>query len=250
MRGFVQYPHSLIRNFSIDGIDIEMYSKKIINEKIDVRATEFWYNKAFESSDKQTPQYTKLLRKIARESHRDHPLTIYLAPLFAIMWRMNPEKSFKIKNLMDWCSLDHHGRKRTENLKNLESELNYMKSAGYVGDWKNNGGKILPSQCQNPFDCVIQVTPPEWLKSQIKEIESRREQHLLNITEAFQSQQKVLTHDQFTNIFNKSGLSIRQFANHLGLSATMISQIMKGNRNITPKTSRKIKEVFGHLLKD
>lgn len=94
------------RLFSIDGFRQEIFDKVVIDEKIKLRATDFWYKNAFEPKDGHTAKYTKLLKKIAQENHRQHPLTIYLTPLLAIFWRMNPQQKISIQSLMDWCDLD------------------------------------------------------------------------------------------------------------------------------------------------
>lgn len=118
--------------------------------------------------------FTKLLKKIAQENHRNHPLTIYLAPLLAIFWRMKPEQKLSVKSLMDWCNLDIRDHNRIYNLRDLEAELNYMKKAGYLGEWINDGESPLPSDCKDPFKCVLTLIPPDWLKEELKQIEEKK----------------------------------------------------------------------------
>ena len=101
----------------------EIFDKVIIDEKIKLRATDFWYKNAFEPKDGQSAKYTKLLKKIAQENHREHPLTIYLTPLLAIFWRMNPQQKISIPSLMDWCDLDPSGRYKMRDLQ-ISQNLN------------------------------------------------------------------------------------------------------------------------------
>ena len=211
--------------FSIDGFDIEQFEDDVIKESLTIRATDFWYRTAFKHKDDQSQQYTKLLKKIARENLKEHPLTIYLAPLLAVMWRLNPEKTLSIENLMDWCNLDAIGHHRMYNLRDLESELNYMKQAEYLGHWKNTASDLLPSQCKNPFDCILELYPPSWLKKELKAIEDKKEKIQL-----LEPAKKIMTNEEFINILNNSGLSMKQIANHLGVSASMISQIKSGKK--------------------
>ncbi len=161
--------------FSITGFDIEKFKGDIINEKITIRAEDYWYTTAFKFEDGNNPMYTKLLKKIAHESHWEHPLTIYLTPLLSIFWRIKREKKFSVKSLMQWCNLSIIGNHRMYNLRKLESELDYMKSCNYLGEWLCNNQKALPSENENPFDCILTLSPPEWLNSELLKIEEKRD---------------------------------------------------------------------------
>ena len=76
---------------------------------------------------------------------------------------------------MDWCDLDHKGKYRLRDLKSLESELNYMKEHGYLGNWTNSGDNAFLSNCTDPFTCSLTLTPPQWLDQELKVIQSNRE---------------------------------------------------------------------------
>jgi DNA-binding transcriptional regulator YiaG len=219
--------------FMVEGFEIQTFEKEIIDEKIGLVATDFWYQNAFSPRDGQAPQYTKLLKEIVKENHREHPLTLYLVPLLAIFWRMNPERKFKVKNLMEWCDLDTKGNHRSDHLKDLESALDYMKNKNYLGEWTNNGKSKFPSQCEDPYECVLTFTPPKWLKSEFQLIEQRREMPALS------QKQKILSQLEFIKIFEESGLKRKQFANSLGVTPQLITAIINGKRNITPETSAK-----------
>ncbi len=43
-----------------------------------------------------------------------------------------------------------------------------MKAKGYLGNWINSGDNTLPSDCKDPLKCVLTLTPPDWLKKDIK----------------------------------------------------------------------------------
>lgn len=219
--------------FMVEGFEIQTFEKEIIDEKIGLVATDFWYQNAFSPRDGQAPQYTKLLKEIVKENHREHPLTLYLVPLLAIFWRMNPERKLKVKHLMEWCDLDIKGSHRSDHLKDLESALEYMKNKNYLGDWTNNGKSKFPSQCENPYECVLMFTPPKWLKREFLLIEQKREMP------ALPQKQKILSQSEFIKIFEESGLKRKQFANSLGVTPQLITAIINGKRSITPETSAK-----------
>jgi hypothetical protein len=234
------------RLFSIDGFKIDTFNKEVIDERLKIRATDFWYKNAFEPKDNQAPMYTKLLKKIAQENHRNHPLTIYLAPLFAIWWRMNPSQKITVKNLMDWCDLNTKDRHKLEHIRDLEAELNYMKEAGYLGSWTSSGEAPSPSECKDSLECVLTVTPPEWLSEEIKLISDKKE--LLALPQRQEPQAPLIMKDELERLLNNSGQTINQFANNLGVSRQMVSYIIHGKRKMTQRVSDKVREVFGHML--
>lgn len=224
------------RLFSIDGFRQEIFDKVIIDEKIKLRATDFWYKNAFEPKDGQSAKYTKLLKKIAQENHREHPLTIYLTPLLAIFWRMNPQQKISIPSLMDWCDLDPSGRYKMRDLRSLESELSYMKEHGYLGDWSHTGEKFLPSECTDPFSCSLTLTPPEWLGQELRLVQANREIPALE-----KKEDKIVGIDEFKEIYKKSKLNVRQFGNHLGITGQMVSFLLNEKRHITKEVSDKVR---------
>lgn len=224
------------RLFSIDGFRQEIFDKVIIDEKIKLRATDFWYKNAFEPKDGQSAKYTKLLKKIAQENHRQHPLTIYLTPLLAIFWRMNPQQKISICSLMDWCDLDPSGRYKMRDLRSLESELSYMKEHGYLGDWSHTGEKFLPSECTDPFSCSLTLTPPEWLGQELRLVQANREIPALE-----KKEDKVVGIEEFKEIYKKSKLNVRQFGNHLGITGQMVSFLLNEKRHITKEVSDKVR---------
>lgn len=222
--------------FNIEGFRQEIFDKIIIDEKIKLSATEFWYKNAFEPKDGQSKKYTKLLKKVAHENHREHNLTIYLAPLLAIFWRMNPQQKLSVVSLMDWCDLDHKGRYKRRDLRSLEIELTYMKEKGYLGDWKSSGGK-LPSETDDPFKCSLTLTPPDWLDEELKLIQSKREAPAIE-----KKEETLLTIDEFREIFKKSNLNAKQFAANLGITGAMVCLILKEKRPIKEDISKRVRE--------
>lgn len=236
---------SFKRLFTYDGGFIEKLHDKVTNQGIEIRATDFWYKHAFEPPDGSAPQYTKLLRQIAKENHRYRPYAILLTPLLALWWRMSQTRKLTVKNLMDWCSLDysHKNTHRMRDLRDIETELNYMKDQGYLGEWQNEGKDPLPSNCENPFDCVLTLNPPEWLKEELDAIELKAKQkrpELLPNT-------SLMTREDFQAVFQKTGLSQRQFANNLGVSASMVGWVLNGKRKMTKKISNKVRVTYPDL---
>jgi hypothetical protein len=222
------------RLFSIDGFRKETFDKVIIDERIKLRATDFWFKNAFEPKDGQSGKYTKLLKKIAQENHREHHLTIYLAPLLAIFWRMNPEQKISVSGLMEWCDLDQ-GKYRIRDLKKLESELNYMIEQGYLGHWTSNGDNAILSNCADPFNLLLTLTPPKWLSYELQLIHERKELPKLTNQEL-----TLINLEELKVIFKKSTLSVRQFSNKLGLTHAIVSYLLNGKRPITKDISEKI----------
>ncbi len=223
-----------------------MANQEIISERLKVRATDFWYRKAFDYSDKKAPQYTKLLKKIVKESHVQNSLTIYLAPLLAIFWRMNRTRDISVSKLMDWCNLDYssYNSHRMRDLKSLEAELNYMKDKGYLGSWSINGQNILPSKCEKPFECILSLTPPEWLDKETKAIEERRDKLLPQSTIDRSSINKEL----IKKIMEKEGLTQNQLANSLGAKRQTINYIVTGVRGVSRKLATTIIERYSHHI--
>ena len=218
---------------TIDQSKSRMFQKEIINEKIKLIATECWYKNAISPKDGKAPKYTKLLKEIVKENHRDHPLTLYLAPLLAIFWRMNPERKLSVKSLLDWCNLRTDGKYWIDDLRNLESTLEYMKNRKYLGNWKNNGEEIFPSQCTNPLECILTLTPPDWLNQELANIQKKNEGPAITTT------QKI-SHPQFLEILSSSGLSRKQFANSIDVTPRLITSIINGQRTITEATTKKV----------
>ncbi len=231
------------RLFSIDGFQQEIFDKVIIDEKIKLRATDFWYKNAFDPKDGQSAKYTKLLKKIAQENHREHSLTIYLTPLLAIFWRMSPQQKISVNNLMDWCHLGSESKYKLRDLRSLESELNYMKENGYLGEWTHTGEKALPSECEAPFGCSLTLTPPDWLGQEVKLIHSNREIPSLEKTE-----NTIIDIEEFRAIHKKSQQNLRQFGNHIGVTGQMVSYLLNEKRQITREISDKVRAFADKFL--
>jgi hypothetical protein len=229
--------------FMTEGYELQTFEKEIIDQRITLVATDFWYKNAFSATDGQAPQYTKLLKEIVKENHREHPLTLYLTPLFAIFWRINPERKFKVRTLMDWCDLKTEGKYKSERLHDLETTLEYMKNKNYIGGWTNSDETArFPSKCLNPYECVLTFTPPDWLKQEFVNLEHNRE-----ITSP-PHKQKMITQPEFLKIVEESGLTRKQLANSLGITPQLITAIINGKRKVTEKTSKKILQFKGDRL--
>jgi hypothetical protein len=222
--------------FRVDGFEIQTFEKEIIDQKITLAATDFWYRHALSSKDGQASQYTKLLKDIVKESHKDHPLTLYLTPLLAIFWRMNPEKKIKLGNLMTWCDLDTTGKYRLRNIRDLEASFEYMKAKGYLGSWVHDGKYNELSENDDPLNICLTLTPPEWLKIELKLIENKKE------TFAIEKLEKPLNLEEFNKILKHSSLTIDQFGQHLGVTGRYIQNIRRGERKISKKIAQKIRE--------
>jgi len=218
--------------FVISGFNLDILNKEIINEKIKLSATNFWYKNAFDASDGKAPKYTKLLRKIVRENHRENPLTLYLAPLLAIFWRMQPEQKIKVKNLMEWCDLNTTGQYKLRDIRLLNASLDYMKAKGYLGRWTHNGGHKKLTENKNPFNLQFTLTPPDWFRNEIELIQNKKEMFAAEKT-------TPLTTKEFCAIFEKSGLTSELFGQHLGITGQYVSLLRNGKRKISKKIAKK-----------
>jgi len=236
------------RLFHIEGFEKEYKENWVVDEKLTVKASDFWYKNSFESSEGSSQQFTKLLKEIARENHQNHALTIYLAPLLAVFWRINSEvRELSFKNLLEWCDVDLKAdpTHKLRILKNIESELEYMKLKGYLGRWENKTTNALPSESNDPLNCILAFYPPDWLKEEFKLIGSKKEMYLeekLNKEKA--KGNKPLTKEEFKEILDNSGLSNRQFANRINVSPALITRYANGERIITKDISQRIRDTF------
>ncbi len=226
-----------LKLFSKDGFDIDLFDQKIVNEGILIRATDEWYRNAIAPPDGRSPMFTQLLRNIATESHQNHPLTIFMAPLFAIMWRINATKSdyweLSIEGLMKWCDLDMDRRKKAASYNKLITELQYMTEHGYLGSFaieQRDGGK---------YKDILKLNPPEFLHETNKAIAGKRAEFLPE-----GPKKQLLTREEFTEIFKASGLNQKDFGNSLGVSQQTVSFILTGARKPSSKLSNKVREVY------
>jgi hypothetical protein len=220
--------------FMVQGYGLEAFEKEIIDEKIKLTATDFWYQNALSPVDGQAPKYTKLLQDIVKENHREHPLTLYLAPLLAIFWRMNPEKKISIRNLMEWCDLDT-GKYKLRGVRELQASLEYMQIKGYLGDWEHNGEYRILADNKDVLDICLVLNPPYWLNEELELIDSKRI--------AFRKERtQLVTHEELLQIIEESGLTDAQFGQSIGTTKPYISMLKAGKRKISQKISQKIRE--------
>jgi DNA-binding transcriptional regulator YiaG len=244
------------RLFSIDAFTQQVEDKEIIDETLTIRATEFWYRFNDQSRTKSEERpYTILMKKLVQENHKNHAITIYLTTLLSIFWRMNTSRKISVSHLMEWCEIDLESRLRLKHLRELEDELNYMKENNYLGDWINDGEDPLPSKCKDPFSCCLTLLPPTWLKERVKEIESKKvefkkqKQPVATISVPKEKEKlkktpkKVTKHliskDFLMALWQKTQLSLSDFAKELEISKSMLSLIKNNKKEITNRISEK-----------
>ena len=160
---------------------------------------------------------------------------------------------------MEWCNLDYKTPSqggddhRLKRLKDLENELEYMKEQGFLGDWKCNGDKKYPSECADPWNCVMKLTPPEWLNEELKQIKNgtTNKKYLPKRKQTTGgTQTEALTREKFIDIYKLSGLTQNQFANRLGISRQAVNYIINENsrKNPSREISKKIIEKFSKFF--
>ena len=189
---------NFMKLFNLEEGCIELLDQPIIDRAY-ITATDSWYKNTFIVKDRQSPQYTKLLRKIVQENHREHTLTLYLAPLLAIFWRIDTEFKIKVEGLMEWCDLQHDSKYKLRELRDLEASLDYMVSKGYMGSWKVDGENKYPSKCSDPLSCCLTLCPPEWLQAEIQIIKDKKESFSIP-----QKKNTIITKEEFEEVFKKA----------------------------------------------
>lgn len=229
-----------MRLFLPEGFTVKSVKNWVVSEKVRIRATSLWYRDAFEDRG-QGKQYTKLLKKLAKENSREHATTLLLAPLLAMSWRMKTTRPLTVKSLLTWCNIPKDNKLRNS-LRSLEAELEYMKENGYLGDWAVASG-TLPSQSDDPEAETISFTPPAWLERELAALREGQEARRLR-----QGKHANMTKEELADIVEQSGLTAAQFAKTLGKSPSTISRIRSGERSLTPDIEALVREKFPHLL--
>jgi hypothetical protein len=222
--------------FSVVGGEIENVPG-IHNEKIVIRAEDYWYSLG--STDRT--RYTKLLKKIVKENHRDHPLTIMLVPLLAVFWRMQKNRIITVSNLMQWCSLDMSSNMWKRELRDMEDELEYMKQAGYLGDCRHDGEENFPSECKQPLNCTLILEPPNWLKKEFKAIVDKSESKQLKY------KAERMTNKSFKQAYELSKLSVDDFADKIGVSKQMVYRILSRQRQVSNRLANQVKQLIQEI---
>lgn len=233
---------SCIRLFSLERYDIEreIEFNEPIHMNFILRASDNWYGQAFQKTDARSQQYTQLLKKIATENHREHPLAISLTPQLAIQWRMNKFQPLRLREstIMDMCDLDHTtaNSKRMRDLRKVEDEFDYMAEVGYLGSWQNSNQSL---EGEKPFARVLELHAPDWLGKSMK-------QKVRPTTKTA----STMTVDGLKWLQQQAGLNQSELAEVLGVSRQHINNISNGRSRISKKFSEKITDHFGELLED
>lgn len=237
--------------------EIESDNKGIIKGQFLLRA-ESWIMDSYFPIDNKAPQFTYVFDSILEENYSEKPLAIFLYIFFSIRWRIDLHQEFKITTLFNWLDIDYESKSGKHNrmhyLQELEKELNYMKSHGYLAGWKIKlDGQYINSkitELDKPFDnnYIIVPLPPEVIKKKIIEIKDKRELYVQQevVLEAPKNN-TLLTHSEFMNILEISDLSITAFAKKVGVSRETLSRIKSGKMSISLEISNKIKENFNDM---
>ena len=148
-------------------------------EEVLITGTQWFYQNAFKiGRKKQGAAFTTLLKQIATENPKDHAMTLMLAGMFVVQWRMKLNKfSLAVTTILKWLNrmveLDPQPRRR---LVLLEEELDYMVKKGYLGLWTNNTVEILQNIYINKHD-----NKPKYMKGDFVSInEQEAEFYIVN----------------------------------------------------------------------
>ena len=130
-----------------------------------------------------------------------------------------------------------------ENIRILESELNYMKSRKHLGDWHHDGDHEKMAESSNPENIKITFVAPDWA---IKEINDMKENHENHLTITPEEALKPMTKTEFMKIYDYllKYYSQREMARHMGISRTNLSNYKSGKRDITNEMAQKIRAFY------
>lgn len=238
-----------LKLFNLEGYKNEFEHSILINRQFIVSTTD-WYKKAFISTKEVSPKYTKLLKSLVHESHKDHAITIYLTTLLGVFWRMKPIAEFKVSTLMEWCDINPLDDNRYRILRNMQSELNYMKEKNYIGEWQTKSEIINLTDSDNPFEEILILTPPNWLIKSLEKVNSNsiekkqiNEKVQIKIPDLIDDKDSLSMND-FNSIYEKSGLTIKDFCELIDISPRMFHLVRKGERNISTKVYSRLIEKF------
>src|SRR3990167_9360883 len=102
-----------------------------------------------------------------------------------------------------------------------------MKERGYRGNWTSNGDHTTIANCTDPFSISLTLTPPQWLNQELQLIQANKELPKIEMRK-----NQLITLEELTHIFKISCLSMRQFANKIGVTIAMASYLLNGKRAI------------------
>jgi len=203
-----------------------------------------WYIHSFQKTKNKDPQFMRLLRELPKENHRDHPYTLLLTPRLANLWRIEKQakKTIKLSSIMAVLNI-RNTKTFKENIRILESELNYMKSRKHLGDWHHDGNHEKMAESSDPENIKITFVAPDWA---IKEINAMNENHENHLTLTSEEVLKPMTKTEFMKIYDYllKHYSQREMARHMGISRTNLSNYKSGKRDITNEMAQKIRAFY------
>ena len=114
--------------------------------------------------------------------------------------------------------------------------LEQMIIQGYLGKWINTTSpNIQPSETTAPLDQVIEFHPPLWLQEEFSNLK-RKNDTSVALPKVF----RALTNEEFNEVIRKSGLTIREFAEKLGVSRQTVSYLRSGKKKVSNELTAKI----------
>jgi DNA-binding XRE family transcriptional regulator len=237
------------RLFYIEGYEKEYYENWVTNESYTIKATDFWYKYSLGTGDTNNQQFTKIFKRIAKENHQKHSITVCLSPLLALFWRLGankPSRDLSVENVLKWVGVNYpKERNKKRVLSNLRSELDYMVERGYLGKWEVKNSDAQLEEIKNPSDYVLAFYPPDWLLNEFKKLNQKREKFLESKRlKQLAQNQDILTTGEIKRIIKDSGLTQEKFADKIGISSSYLSKIKNGERDLPLELSAKIRELF------
>jgi DNA-binding transcriptional regulator YiaG len=199
-----------------------------------------WYTDAFTKTTGRSLQYTYTEKKLFRLDENKRKIALRIGINLALEWRHNPEDTYlkrSVKSLLLRAKLPLKGVNAARDRKRLFRELDFMKDHGLIG-----GYEIEPTENGKSLEDMVLLYPPGKLKELNQKIAAGKLVHLDNKRRKIG--EKLVPPQELSSIIEKSGLSANKFAETLGVSRGLISEIRSGKKKISSKLSQKIRAAF------
>lgn len=216
--------------FNIEGgiYDLE----KRIHETLIITPTA-WFQDAM-SYNSSRPQFTYFFKELAKEDSYKHRETLQLV-IFSIYWRMKRNK-LSFNNLLNYLEVDLKIPKANRNLDKVYKELEYMKKKGYLKSFSFSSGNNPSLKELRTSEIFITFHAPEDIKKELDKVKT----FIPGLSLPKQAQEQ----DDISILKTlKGSLSISKFAEKIGVSKTLLSQVLSGKKPISSKLKKKLQEL-------
>ncbi len=215
--------------FNIEG-GIDDLEKRI-HEKLFITPTA-WFQETM-GYDSPKPQFTYFMKSLAKENYYERRETI-LSVIFPIYWRMN-RNSLSFKDYLNYLNIDLGIKNGQRNLNKVYNELDYMVEKEYIEEYyfSINGKQAKEPNLKDlkTNNYIINFFPPKVIEKELSKIKTfikPKEIDEIN----FIKELKILMGEK----------SIGYFSKELGISKSLLSQVLSEKKPISKKLKTKILE--------